>query len=573
MPFAHTLGRMTRLRCFAAVATLVTLVGLAPSPADAQGNAGLTFTDVTQRSGIRFTHTSGAFGEKYLPETMGSGVVVFDYNTDGYQDVFFVNSRGWPGKANASALPAFYKNNGNGTFTDITKEVGLAVSMYGMGGTAGDFDNDGQVDLFVTALEGNRLFRNTGKGTFVDVTTQAGVGQSDFSTSAAWVDYDKDGRLDLFVVNYVQWSLETDIRCSLDGKTKSYCTPEAYKGVSPRLFRNRGNGTFEDVTRAAGLHDPESKALGIALIDFDQDGWIDLFVANDTQPNRLYRNDGKGTFTDEAVPAGVAFNEVGAARAGMGTDAADWAGTGRPGLLIGNFSNEMIALYANEGNSLFVDEAPASNLARESLPTLTFACFFVDVDNDGRLDIFAANGHVADDIARAQPRVTYAQPAHLFRALGKTRFEDLAPRIPALAEPVVARGAAYLDMDNDGDLDLIVTTNNGPARVLRNDGGNRAQALRVRLAGVASNRSGIGALVTAKLSGGTSRTAMVKTGSSYLSQSELPITFGLGQASKVEGLEIRWPSGQVEQIGPVEAGQTVVVEEGRGIVKRMAFTR
>lgn len=564
---------MTRLRCFAAVATVATLVGLAHSSAHAQGSADLTFTDVTQRSGVRFTHISGAFGQKYLPETMGSGVIVFDYNTDGYQDVFFVNAKGWPGKANANALPAFYKNNGNGTFTDITKEAGLAVPMYGMGGSAGDFDNDGQIDLFVTALEGNRLFRNTGKGTFVDVTKQAGVGQSDFSTSAAWVDYDKDGRLDLFVVNYVQWSLETDIRCSLDGKAKSYCTPEAYKGVSPRLFRNRGNGSFEDVTRAAGVHDPESKALGIALIDFDQDGWLDLFVANDTQPNRLYRNTGKGTFTDEAVPAGVAFDEVGAARAGMGTDAADWAGTGRPGLLIGNFSNEMMALYANEGNSLFIDEAPTSHVGRASLPTLTFACFFVDVDNDGRLDIFAANGHVADDIARAQPKVTYAQPAHLFRALGRTRFEDLAPRIPALATPVVARGAAYLDMDNDGDLDLVVTTNNGPARVLRNDGGNRAQALRVRLAGVKSNRSAIGATVAATLAGGGTQTAMVKTGSSYLSQSELPITFGLGQASKVESLEIRWPSGHVEKIGPVDAGQTVVVEEGRGIVKRMVFAR
>jgi len=323
MPIPHTLARMTRLRYFAAVATVATLVGLTHSSAHAQGSAGLTFTDVTQRSGVRFTHTSGAFGQKYLPETMGSGVIVFDYNTDGYQDVFFVNAKGWPGKANAHALPAFYKNNGNGTFTDITKEAGLAVPMYGMGGTAGDFDNDGQIDLFVTAIEGNRLFRNTGKGSFVDVTKQAGVGQSDFSTSAAWVDYDKDGRLDLFVVNYVQWSLETDIRCSLDGKAKSYCTPEAYKGISPRLFRNRGNGSFEDVTRAAGVHDPESKALGIALIDFDQDGWLDLFVANDTQPNRLYRNTGKGTFTDEAVPAGVAFNEVGAARAGMGTDAAE----------------------------------------------------------------------------------------------------------------------------------------------------------------------------------------------------------------------------------------------------------
>ncbi len=548
-------------------------MGMMAHPFAQGGSQRVTFTDVTERAGIRFTHTNGAFGEKYLPETMGSGVVAFDYNTDGYQDLFFVNSRHWPGRPDSKALPAFYKNNGNGTFTDITTQVGLDVSMYGMGAAAGDFDNDGQIDLFVTAIEGNRLFRNTGTGTFVDVTARAGVGESTFSTGAAWVDYDHDGRLDLFVVNYVQWTLETDRRCSLDGKNKSYCTPEAYKGAAPRLYRNKGDGTFENVTRAAGLDDSDNKALGIALIDYDQDGRIDLFVANDTQPNRLFRNSGSGTFIDEGIPAGVAFNEVGVARAGMGTDAADWNGSGRPGLLIGNFSNEMIALYANEGNGLFVDEALTSTIGRDSLLTLTFACFFVDVDNDGRLDIFAANGHVADDIARAQPRVTHAQPAHLFRALGRNRFEDLAPAIPALARPVVARGAAYLDMDNDGDLDLVVTTNGGPARLLRNDGGNKGHALRVRLAGIASNRSGIGATVTATLSGGVRRSAMVKSGSSYLSQSELPVTFGLAQASRVEGLEVRWPSGRVETIGATEAGQTVVIEEGRGIVKRMAFQR
>lgn len=562
---------MARHRIAAALAALLAGVSLA-RPA-AQAPAPLTFTDVTARTGIRFTHESGAFGQKYLPETMGAGVVVFDYNTDGYQDLFFINSKSWPGRPDSRALPAFYKNNGNGTFSDLTREVGLAVPMYGMGGAAGDFDNDGQVDLFITAIEGNRLFRNTGRGTFDDVTAKAGVGRSTFSTGAAWVDYDKDGRLDLFVINYVQWTLEGDLRCSLDGKTKSYCTPEAYKGASPWLYRNRGDGTFEDVTERAGLTDPDSKALGIALIDFDQDGWVDLFVANDTQPNRLYRNTGKGTFTDEAVPVGVAYSEVGTPRAGMGTDAADWKGTGRPGLLVGNFSNEMIALYSNEGESLFIDEAPASTLGRASLLTLTFAAFFVDVDNDGRLDIFAANGHVADDIGRAQPKITHAQPAHLFRSLGGTRFEDLAPGIPALAQPVVARGAAHLDFDNDGDQDLVVTTNAGPARLLRNDGGNRQRALRVRLAGTRANRSAIGATVVATLADGTKRSGMVKSGSSYLSQSELPITFGLGGASKVEGLEVRWPSGLVERLGAQTAGQTIVIEEGRGVVKTMPFGR
>ncbi len=259
----------------------------------------VAFTDVTAQSGVTFRHTSGAFGKKYLPETMGSGVVVLDVDNDGLQDLFFANGKSWPGRPPSRSLPALYRNAGGGRFTDITRAAGLAVEMYGMGAAAGDYDNDGAIDLFVTALGGNRLFRNTGKGTFQDVTQRAGVGRAGFSTSAAWLDYDKDGRLDLFVTNYVQWQLEKDIHCTLDGKTKSYCTPESYKGDTPFLFRNLGNGTFEDATKKAGLHDPTSKGLGIGLLDFNGDGWLDIFVANDTQPNRLYRNTGKGTFVDD----------------------------------------------------------------------------------------------------------------------------------------------------------------------------------------------------------------------------------------------------------------------------------
>jgi hypothetical protein len=531
----------------------------------------VAFTDVTAKSGVTFRHTSGAFGKKYLPETMGAGVVVLDVDNDGWQDLFFVNSTSWPGRPPSRSLPALYRNAGGGRFTDITRAAGLAVDLYGMGATAGDFDNDGAIDLFVTALGGNRLFRNTGKGTFQDVTQRAGVGRAGFSTSAAWLDYDKDGRLDLFVTNYVQWRLDKDIHCTLDGKSKSYCTPESYKGDTPFLFRNLGNGTFEDATKKARLEDPTSKGLGIGLLDFNGDGWLDIFVANDTQPNRLYRNTGKGTFVDDAVTAGVAFNEAGVARAGMGVDAADFDGSGRPGLLVGNFSNEMLSLYRNEGNGLFIDDAPTSSLGRESLLTLTFGCFFFDVDNDGQFDIFTANGHVADDISRVQPKVTYAQPAHLFRNLGRARFEDVARGIPALAQPVVGRGAAHLDVDNDGDQDLVVTANNGPARVLRNDS-VRGRALRLSLVGVTSNRSAVGASVHVT-AGGRTRTTMVKTGSSYLSQSELPITFGLGGASKVEQVEIRWPSGRVDRLGPQDAGQTLVVTEGKGITNRVPFGR
>jgi hypothetical protein len=366
--------------------------------------------------------------------------------------------------------------------------------------------------------------------------------------------------------------VKADLFCTLDGQTKSYCTPESYKGQSPVLFRNTGTGTFEEVTRATGLYDPASKALGAALIDHDGDGRLDLFVANDTQPNRLYRNRGNGTFTDVAVMAGVAFNEAGVARAGMGTDAADYDESGRPSLVIGNFSNEMMALYTNEGNGLFIDEAPTSTIGRNSLLTLTFACFFLDYDLDGLLDIFAANGHVSDDIQRVQPRVAYAQLPHLFRNLGARRFEEVTARSgAALRRPMVARGAAYGDYDGDGDPDLLVTTNNGPATLLRNDGAARGRALRIALRGTASNRDGIGARVSVRMADGKRRWQMVKTGSSYLSQSELPITFGLGQAQGVQAIEIAWPSGRVDTLAGEPGAQSLLIEEGRGVVARTAL--
>ncbi len=410
--------------------------------------------------------------------------------------------------------------------------------------------------------------RGASGGRFVDVTAASGVAASGFSTSAAWLDYDTDGKLDLFVARYVQWSIDKDLHCTLDGKTKSYCTPESYAGESALLFRNRGDGTFLDVTRAAGLHDPASKALGVALVDYDTDGRVDIFVANDTQPNRLYRNRGNGTFIDVATTAGVAFNEAGVARAGMGVDAADYDGSGRASLVIGNFSNEMMALYTNEGNGLFIDEAPTSTIGRTSLLSLTFGCFFFDYDLDGWPDIFAANGHVADDIQTVQPHVSYAQAPHVFRNLGSRKFEAVTARLgAALQLPTVARGAAYGDFDLDGDPDLLMTANNGPARLLRNDGtGHRA--LRVTLRGTTSNRSAIGARVTVTNGDGTKRWQMVKTGSSYLSQSELPLTFGLGASNQVRSLEVAWPGGKVEQITGVSANEAVVVEEGRGVVSR-----
>jgi hypothetical protein len=532
-----------------------------------------TFIDITAASGVTFRHENGAFGKKYLPETMGSGVAVFDADGDGWQDLFFVNSRTWPGQPAKPAAPALYRNNHNGTFSDVTAASGLNTPAYGMGVSAGDFDNDGKPDLYVTAIDGNHLYRNLGGFRFADVTAQAGVASAGFSMSAAWFDYDRDGRLDLIVARYVDWTLAKDKVCSLDGKNKSYCTPEAYKGQSAVLFRNLGSGRFEDVTAKAGLNDPTLKGLGVALLDYNGDGWIDVFVANDTQPNRLYENRHDGTFKDMALSAGVAFDEAGKARAGMGVDAADYDGSGRQSLVIGNFSNEMIALYRNEGNGLFTDDAPGSSIGKASMLTLTFGCLFFDYDLDGRPDIFAANGHVADDIAAAQPRVSYAEAPHLFHNRGSRQFDEVtAASGAALTQKMVARGAAFGDFDNDGDPDLVVTVNHGAARLLRNDGGNRHHALRLTLVGSGkSNRDAIGAFARVTSASGASPWLMVHTGSSYLSQSELPLTFGLGTATNVTKIEVKWPDGTTQTLPGSDAGQTITIEEGRGITGRLPF--
>ncbi len=502
---------------------------------------------------------------------MGSGACFIDYDNDGWQDILLVNSMDWPEHKTRKAYPALYHNNGNGTFTDVTREAGLAVEMYGMGCAVGDFDNDGFDDIYITTVGRNHLFRNTGKGKFVDVAARAGVADPGFSTSAIWFDYDNDGKLDLFVSHYVTWSSEKDQYCSLDGKNKSYCTPDAYKGESATLFHNEGNGVFEDVTKRAGLYDPTSKSLGIAMLDYDDDGWIDIFVANDTQRNKLYRNNHDGTFTDTGEVVGVAYGESGGTRAGMGADAGDFDHTGRQGLIVGNFTNEGLALYRDDGTGLFSDQSLSSGVGQASLNVLTFASFFFDYDLDGLLDIFAANGHVADDIGALRPTLKYEEPPLLFRNKGKSKFEDVTDRMgPALRRAVVGRGAAYADFDLDGDLDLLLTTNNGSARLLRNDNGNQNDMLRVKLVGTRSNRDGIGAKLILTTNRGLRQFAMVKSGSSYLSQSELPVTFGLGKPEdgKTENLQIVWPSGRRESYPNLEPNQFITVQEGRGVVSQ-----
>ncbi len=529
-----------------------------------------TFTDVTAQAGIRFRHNTGAFGKRYLPETLGSGCAFVDLDGDGYPDILLLNGRDFPGHRRRPSYPALYRNNRNGTFTDVTRSSGLAVEMYAMGVAVGDYDNDGRPDIYITTLEGDRLFHNEGGMRFRDVTKQAGIQNAGFGTSAVWFDYDRDGYLDLFVANYVEWSPEKDLWCTLDGHNKSYCTPESYKGTASRLFRNCGNGTFEDVTRKAGLYDPTSKSLGVVALDYDMDGWPDLLVANDTQPNKLYRNNGNGTFSERGVAAGIAFSEDGVARAGMGVDAADYDGSGFPSVVIGNFSNQMLGLYHNEGNGLFLDEAPSSSVGRASLLSLTFGVLFFDYDLDGLVDIFTANGHLDPDINKVQQRITYAQAPHLFRNLGGRRFEEVtAPAGGSLRRPVVARGAAYADFDNDGDLDLLVATNGGPAYLYRNDGG-RNRSVRFLTVGAKSNRAGIGTRIRVHTSRGW-QWRVVKGGSGYCSQSEWALTFGLGSENAADTVEVYWPSGQRETLKNVAAGRTYTLKEGSGIVESRPY--
>ena len=532
---------------------------------------GFRFTDVTTQAGIHFEHNSGAFGGKFLPETMGSGCAFLDYDRDGWQDILLINGADWPGHKKNRTTLRLYHNNGDGTFTDVTSHSGLDVELYGMGVAVGDYNNDGWPDILITCVGQNRLFRNTGKGTFVDVTHNSGLGRREgFSTSALWFDYDRDGLLDLFVCNYVKWSPERDVFCSLDGKHKSYCTPEAYRGETCWLFHNRGNGTFEDVTASSGIFDSSSKSLGVALFDQNHDGWLDLMVANDTQPNKLYRNQHNGTFKDAAVEAGIAFSTEGKARAGMGIDVADFDNSGNAGVGITNFDNEMIGLYRESGKTI-EDIAPQSGVGLASRNSLGFGCSFLDVNLDGWLDFAVTNGHIDETVRNIRGNVGYAQPPQLFLNNGKGMFHDVAAEVGAsYDQPKVGRGLAYADFDRDGDIDLLITTNNGPAYLYRNDVSSGNRSIRFRLVGTKSNRDAIGATVHV-FAGGLMQTRMVKGGSSYLSQSELPVTFGLEKRDRIDRVVIDWPSGRTEEYKDLSAGRTYKCTEGKSITPKNGY--
>ncbi len=525
------------------------------------GGGTVTFTDVTRQSGIDFTHENGAAGDHRYPELFGGGVAVLDLDSDGWPDLLFVNGRDW--QSAGETRHGLFRNDGDGTFTDVFAGSGLdGAGVYGLGATVADFDNDGRDDVFMTTVDGGRLYRNAGDGSFRDVTAAAGIGDGRFAVSAAWLDYDRNGLVDLFVGNYVDWSPENEPGC---GNPPGYCGPDAYRPVAPALYRNAGGGRFENVTARAGLDDPTDKAMGVAVLDYDADGWPDLFVGSDRVPAKLYRNDGAGGFVDEGLRAGVALSERGRARANMGVDAADYDRSGRPDILVGNFLHEMLGLYRDRGDGLFVDAAPRTTVGRASYQSVTWAVFFLDVDLDGHLDIFAANGGTDESQGMLDSRARLAQPPLLLRNRGDGAFDDVTRAVgEAFGRPAMGRGAAYADFDGDGDLDLVLTALNGPARLLRNEGGNRNNWLRVRLAGAGSNRRGIGAVARVTSASGAQWRA-VRSGSSYASQSELPVTFGLGPDATVESLEVTWPSGATQRFADVAANQRVVIDEASGL--------
>ena len=542
-------------------------------PAEAQAPA-VAFTDITRASGITFTHTNGAYGEKLIPEAIGSGVAFLDYDNDGDQDLLLVNSDWFPGQEHGEApTQALYRNNGDGTFTDVTRQAGLALTCYCMGVAVGDYDNDGWTDLYLTALGSNHLFRNV-QGRFSDVTQGSNTAgdATDWSTATAFVDIDNDGDLDLFVGNYVEWSRDIDLEIDfrLTGIGRAIGAPNHFYGTFNRLYRNDGNGTFSDITESAGIMIRDTatgtavgKALAVAPVDYDRDGLIDLFVANDTTRNFLYHNLGQGHFEEIGILEGIAYDRNGKSTGAMGIDTAWYRNDDDLAIGIGNFANEMSSLYVtSDGKPPFADEAVLEGFGPASRLALTFGLFFFDYDLDGRLDLFQANGHLETEINVVQPSQTYAQPAQLFWNCGaacRTRFL-LAAQPGDLYEPMVGRGAAYADIDNDGDLDIVVNQNGRAAVLFRNDQQLGHHWLRVQLEGQSANRSAIGALLELQAGGITQRRVVMPT-RSYLSQVELPVTFGLGEADRVDALRITWPGGQVQPVVVERVDTTLAITQ------------
>jgi hypothetical protein len=534
----------------------------------------VTFESVAAASGLTFTHTNGASAEKYLVETMGSGALFFDYDGDGWIDLFVVDG----GSLDAPAVAArarhrLFHNRGNGTFEDVTGGSGIPHRDYGMGACAGDVDNDGRPDLYVTNYGPNVLLRNMGKGVFTDVTRTAGVGLASWSTSCAFLDADLDGDLDLFVTNYLDAPKTNNRFCGdPQRRIRVYCHPLNYSGLPNAFYRNDGQGRFTDESQRAGLAGHHGNGLGVAVGDYDDDGLPDVFVANDAVPNLLFHNDGDGRFSEVGLLAGVAVARDGKPRAGMGTEFADYNGDGRLDLIVTNHEFETHSLFRNDGGGSFVDATVEAGIGSPTLPFVGFGVVFFDFDNSSDLDLSIVNGHVIDNTAMFRAGSTHAQRKLLFRNTNGRRLVEVGAEAGGgFAQSSVGRSLIAADVDNDGDLDLVVTTNGGRLELLRNDGGNRQNALLVRAVGARVNRDGIGARLTLT-AGGRRQRRDVKSGSSYLGQNDLRAHFGLGDNTAIEQLEIRWPGGQTETLRDVRANEIVTVTEGRGITARSRIT-
>jgi hypothetical protein len=523
--------------------------------------------DAAAEAGVRFRHTSGASGRLYLAETVGSGCAFLDYDGDGRLDLFLVNSSRLPGFTGKGPFyPALYHQRPDGHFEDVTKRAGLAIDCYGMGCAVGDYDNDGHLDLYLTALGPDHLFHNNGNGSFTDVTASAGINAPEWNTSAAWVDYDRDGDLDLFVCGYCRWTPALNRDCPDHHGEKHPCSPRSYNGVPARLYRNDGarggRWRFTDVAASAGVRDPAGKSLAVLVCDENDDGWPDLLVANDLEPTLLYRNQRNGTFREAGVEEGVAYSASGKARAGMGLDSADLTGAGRESFLVGNFEAEGLGLYQPDAQGQFTDVAAQAGLVPASDPYLTFGVLFCDFDLDGYPEILAADGHIDPNIALKGIGTTFRQRPQLFHSREGGRFEEItASAGPGLQTPSLYRGLAMGDYDGDGDPDVLVSANNGAPLLLNNSGTPRNHWLQVRLRGTRSNRDGIGTRIRVTAAGRT-QTGWVRSGSSYASSHDLRAFFGLGAAATADRIDVRWPTGATQTLTNVPANQVLTVPEG-----------
>lgn len=532
---------------------------------------GVRFDDVSERAGIRFRHERAASKEKLYLETMGAGVGWIDYDQDGFLDAFLANSGATPHfKPKTPPQPALYRNNRDGSFTDVTQTAGLSVGpgLFFFGVAAGDYDNDGYPDLYVSGYRRSLLYRNTGKGRFEDVTDRAGVAnQGAWATAAGFFDYDRDGRLDLLVANYVRYDVDHNVVCGDPRpELRAYCHPDSFPGTSPRLYRNQGDGTFADVTAQAKLVNPDGKSLAVALTDLDGDGWTDIFIANDTQRNFIYFNKKDGTFEDASYTSGAGFSEDGRAEAGMSAGAADADGDGDIDLYVSHLDSELNRFYINEGNRLFTDATINSGLGATNIMNSSFGAHFLDADNDGNRDLLVVNGHILDNIAIYHAAVTYAEVKKLYRNLGGGRFVDVTPTQPeSFRAPRVGRGLAVGDYDNDGFPDALVGNNGEPAQLFRNSGAGGGNWLGIRLVGVKSVRDGTGAKLKVK-AGPLVSYDQAKGGLSYCSAQDPRILFGLGPQAKVDVLEVLWPSGEQQVFRDLQVNRYITIEEGKGII-------